>query len=60
MHCFKKLEGCKKWDRVRLTLNDGKTGEEGLIPMTSTFMNHLRDHSCHSEFNVHYPKVIID
>jgi hypothetical protein len=29
MHCFQKLKGCKKWDRVRLTLNDGKTGEEG-------------------------------
>jgi hypothetical protein len=24
MHCFKKLEGCMKWDDVRLTLNDGK------------------------------------
>jgi hypothetical protein len=32
MHCFQKLEGCKKWDRVTLTLNDGKTGEEGPIP----------------------------
>jgi hypothetical protein len=32
MHCFQKLEGCKKWDRVRLTLNDGKTGKEGPIP----------------------------
>jgi hypothetical protein len=31
MHCFQKLKGCKKWDRVRLTLNDGKTGEEGPI-----------------------------
>jgi hypothetical protein len=31
MHCFQKIEGCKKWDRVRLTLNDGKTGEEGPI-----------------------------
>jgi hypothetical protein len=26
----------------------------------STFMHHLREHSCHSEFNVHCPKVIID
>jgi hypothetical protein len=33
MHCFQKLEGLKKWDRVRLTLNDGKTGEEGPIPV---------------------------
>jgi hypothetical protein len=33
MHCFKKLEGCKKWDRVWRTLNDGKTGgEEGPLP----------------------------
>jgi hypothetical protein len=31
MYCFQKLEGCKKWDRVRLTLNEGKTGEEGPI-----------------------------
>jgi hypothetical protein len=23
----------------------------------STFMHHLREHSCHSEFNVHCPKV---
>jgi hypothetical protein len=23
----------------------------------STFMHHLREHSCHSEFNVHSPKV---
>jgi hypothetical protein len=26
----------------------------------STFMHRLREHSCHSEFNVHCPKVIID
>jgi hypothetical protein len=23
----------------------------------STFMHHLREHNCHSEFNVHSPKV---
>jgi hypothetical protein len=23
-------------------------------------MHHLREHSCHSEYNVHYPKVFID
>jgi hypothetical protein len=38
MHCFQKLEGCKKWDRVRLTLNDGKTGEEGPIPVAPSAM----------------------
>jgi hypothetical protein len=26
----------------------------------STFMHRLREHSCHSEYNVHYPKVFID
>jgi hypothetical protein len=26
----------------------------------SIFMHHLREHSCHSEYNVHYPKVFID
>jgi hypothetical protein len=26
----------------------------------STFMHHLREHSCHSEFNMHSPKFIID
>jgi hypothetical protein len=26
----------------------------------STFMHRLREHSWHSEYNVHYPKVIID
>jgi hypothetical protein len=26
----------------------------------STFMHRLREHSCHSEYNVHCPKVIID
>jgi hypothetical protein len=26
----------------------------------STFMHRLREHSCHSEYNVHSPKVIID
>jgi hypothetical protein len=36
MHCFQKLEGCKKWDRVRLTLNDGKTGEEGPLAAAPT------------------------
>jgi hypothetical protein len=36
IHCFQRLEGCRKWDRVRLTLNDGKTGEEGLIPAAAT------------------------
>jgi hypothetical protein len=30
---FPKLEVCKKWDRVRLTLNHGKTDEEGPIPV---------------------------
>jgi hypothetical protein len=35
MHCFKNLEGCKKWDQVRHTLNDGKTGEEGPLPTAS-------------------------
>jgi hypothetical protein len=28
--------------------------------LPSTFMHRLREHSCHSEFNVHCPKVIID
>jgi hypothetical protein len=26
----------------------------------STFMHYLREHSCHSEYNVHCPKVFID
>jgi hypothetical protein len=26
----------------------------------STFMHRLREHSCHSQYNVHCPKVIID
>jgi hypothetical protein len=26
----------------------------------STFMHHLREHSCHSEYNMHCPKVFID
>jgi hypothetical protein len=26
----------------------------------STFMHRLREHSCHSEYNMHCPKVIID
>jgi hypothetical protein len=26
----------------------------------STFMHRLREHSCHFEFNVHSPKIIID
>jgi hypothetical protein len=32
MHCFQKLQGCNKWDRVRHTLSNGKTGEEVPIP----------------------------
>ena len=28
MHCFKKLQGCKKWDKVRDCLNEGKAGDE--------------------------------
>jgi hypothetical protein len=27
---------------------------------SSIFMHHLREHSCHSEYNVHCPKVFID
>jgi hypothetical protein len=27
---------------------------------SSTFMHRLREHSCHSEYNVHCPKVFID
>jgi hypothetical protein len=26
-------------------------------PPTSTFVHHLREHSCHSEFNVHSPEI---
>jgi hypothetical protein len=26
----------------------------------STFMHYLKEHSCHSEYNVHCPKVFID
>jgi hypothetical protein len=36
MHCFQKLQGCNKWDRVRRTLNEGKTGEEGPIPTAAS------------------------
>jgi hypothetical protein len=32
MHYFQKLQGYNKWDRVRRTLNEGKTGEEGATP----------------------------
>jgi hypothetical protein len=32
MHCFQKLQGCNKWDRVWRTLNESKTGEDGAIP----------------------------
>jgi hypothetical protein len=28
--------------------------------LPSTFMHRLREHSCHSEYNVHCPKVIFD
>ena len=31
MHCFKKLEGCKKWDALRLTLNKEGVGEDGPV-----------------------------
>jgi hypothetical protein len=31
MHCFQKPQGCNKWARVRFTLNEGKTSEEGAI-----------------------------
>ena len=31
MHCFKKLEGCKKWDAIRLTLNKDCVGEDGPV-----------------------------
>ena len=31
MHCFKKLEGCKKWDAIRLTLNKDGIGEDGPV-----------------------------
>ena len=27
---------------------------------SSNFMHQLREHSCHSEYNVHSPKFIID
>jgi hypothetical protein len=33
MHCFKKIEGCKKWDANRLTLNKGGVGEDGHIDL---------------------------
>ena len=33
MHCFKKLEGCKKWDAIRLTIN-GKDGVREDGPVT--------------------------
>jgi hypothetical protein len=38
MHCFKNLEGCKKWDNVRLTLNDKKDVESGPVTAASALM----------------------
>jgi hypothetical protein len=40
MHCFKNLKGCKKWDRVRCTLNDGKTSEDGPLPAAPATVGH--------------------
>jgi hypothetical protein len=37
IHYFQKLQGCNKWDRVWHTLNEGKTGEEGAIPVAPSF-----------------------
>ena len=34
MHCFKKLQGCKKWDKVRADLNNGR-GEDGPMPASN-------------------------
>lgn len=35
MHCFTKLDGCKKWDAVCLTLNDkNHVGEDGPVAAT--------------------------
>lgn len=31
MHCFKNLEGCKKWDATHLTLNKDNIGEDGPV-----------------------------
>ena len=31
MHCFKKLQGCKKWDDIRLTLNKDNLGGDGPV-----------------------------
>jgi hypothetical protein len=36
MRCFKKLEGCKKWDDIWQTLNDGKTVGDGEGPLLSS------------------------
>jgi hypothetical protein len=41
MHCFKKFEGCKKWNEVRLTLNEADD-IEGLTPPMVASAGHKR------------------
>jgi hypothetical protein len=36
MHCFKKLEGYKKWDQVRLTLREVSDGEGPTTPIAAS------------------------
>ena len=41
MHFFKKLQGCKKWDKVRNCLNEGKASDEdGPVAPPSSSADH--------------------
>jgi hypothetical protein len=52
MHCFKKLEGCKKWNEVRLTLKEA--GDiEGLTPPMVASVGHPTGHKKAKELGGH-------
>jgi hypothetical protein len=43
MHCFRKLEGCKKYNEVRFTLKEAGDNE-GLMPSTVASAGHPASH----------------
>jgi hypothetical protein len=56
MQCIKKLEGCKKWNGVLLSLNDGKIGGdgEGLLRSLVALVDAIGNNKAKAEMRHHH------
>ena len=59
LYCLFKIKSPSTWS-ISASLCEGPFFYFYVESSFSKFMHQLREHSCHSEYNVHSPRIIID